>query len=78
MLCVAWIIPFVVGAFIHLSGMVGIIAPALGNIGTILKTTDNVVADVTGVRNYIAKQQALHAVKKLHPVVIPKKAPKKP
>lgn len=64
----------VVAAVIHLSGAVQAIAPAIGAVGTILSTADSVVADVTGVRKYIAEKKALHAAQKLHPVTIPKKA----
>jgi len=74
------VIAGVVVAVVHISGVVQEIAPTLGAIGTILSTTDKVVADVTGVRNYIAARKAKRTAKftPIKPIVIPKKAPVKP
>lgn len=77
MLCLAWIIPFVVGAFIHLTGIVETVAPFIGGVGSVLVTIDESVADVTKVRTYIQKRRLEKTVSKLHPVVVPTKAPKK-
>jgi hypothetical protein len=68
-----------IAAVVHFSGMIQTIAPTLGAIGTILSTTDKVVADITGMRNYIAAQKAKHPPKftPIKPLVIPKKDPAK-
>ena len=62
--------------FLNLSGIVSAVAPAFGTVGTIIGTTDKVVADTIGLRKYVAEKKALNAAKKLKPVQIPTKASK--
>ena len=43
-----------VAALIHLSGIAQQIAQPLGALGTIISAADKAVADITGVRKFIA------------------------
>lgn len=60
----AWIVAAAAAA-IHLSGIVQQIAQPLGAIGTILSAADKAVADLTGVRTYLASRAVVRpAIKK--------------
>ena len=44
----------------HITGAIALVAPALGNIGTVITTTDKVVADTVNIRNYVVAKKAAH------------------
>lgn len=44
----------------HITGAIALVAPALGNIGTVITTSDKVVADTVNIRNYVVAKKAAH------------------
>ena len=56
----------IVGAAIylaaHVMGVIDMVAPVLGPIGTVITTTDHVVTDTINVNNYIKQKRAAKKV----------------
>ncbi len=53
----------------HVTGAINIVASVLGPVGTIISTTDTVVADSLNLHNYIVVKKAQRAAEKKKVVV---------
>ena len=70
-----WLAAAAIVALVHVTGALQVIAPVLGNIGTIISTTDKAFADVIGVRKYLAERSVQKNLP-IKPVSVPKSKPK--